>query len=237
MKRCPNCQRTYPDDAPGFCVNDGTQLVTEEAQPYDPQKTMLASAPPPPAAPPPQYNAPPPPPQYNPAPPQAPPQQYQSPNDPAGIKPPTAWQPQPPQAQPPAAAPWPPPPPQQQGQWGGGYYPQPGQQPYGAPYAPPAGRSKSLSLVTIILGGISGLLGLLLLADYLGWSHIFDRDTGYATVLGAVITGAGALVTGALALISKRQTGKALAIVGMLLAAFSIGFWIYLEAEYGILFR
>jgi hypothetical protein len=47
MKRCPSCQRTYPDDAPGFCVSDGTQLVTEEAQAFDPQKTMLASAPPP----------------------------------------------------------------------------------------------------------------------------------------------------------------------------------------------
>ncbi|HWS99927.1 MAG TPA: DUF4190 domain-containing protein [Pyrinomonadaceae bacterium] len=230
MKRCPNCQRTYPDDAPGFCVNDGTQLVTEEAPAYDPQKTILASPPPPPAAPPPQYN---------PAPPQAPPPPaYQQPNEAAGIKPPTGWQPQPPpQAQPPAAAPWPPPPPQQQGgQWGGGYYQQPGQQPYGAPYAPAGGSSKSLSLVTIIVGGVSGLLGLLLLADYLGWAHIFDRDTGYATIIGAVVTGAAALVTGIIALISKRQTSKALAIVGMLLAAFSIGLWIYFEVEYGVLF-
>jgi hypothetical protein len=47
MKRCPSCQRTYPDDAPGFCVSDGAQLVTEEAQAFDPQKTILASAPPP----------------------------------------------------------------------------------------------------------------------------------------------------------------------------------------------
>jgi hypothetical protein len=47
MKRCPSCQRTYPDNAPGFCVSDGTQLVTEEAQAFDPQKTILASAPPP----------------------------------------------------------------------------------------------------------------------------------------------------------------------------------------------
>ena len=232
MKRCPTCQRTYPDDSPGFCVNDGTQLVTEEPQAYDPQKTILAS--PPPAAPPP--------PQYNPAPPPPPaPQPYQSPNEAAGIKPPTGWQPQPPpqQHQPPAA-PWPPPPPQPQqqgGQWGGGYYQQPGQQYGGAPYAPQmAGQSKSLSLLTIIIGGVSGLLGLLLLGDYLGWFRIFDRDTGYAAIIGAIVTGAAALVTGVLTLISKRQTSKALAIVGMLLAAFSIGFWIYLEAEYGILF-
>jgi hypothetical protein len=47
MKRCPSCQRTYPDNAPGFCVSDGTPLVTEETPAYDPQKTMLASAPPP----------------------------------------------------------------------------------------------------------------------------------------------------------------------------------------------
>jgi len=68
MKRCPTCQRTYPDDAPNFCVNDGAQLFTEEAQSYDPQKTMLASAPPPP-----QYSNPqPPPPQ--PPPPNQPPQ-------------------------------------------------------------------------------------------------------------------------------------------------------------------
>ena len=235
MKRCPKCQRTYPDDAPGFCVNDGTQLVTEEPQAYDPQKTILAS-PPPAAPPPPQYNpAPPPPPQAPPPPPQ---QHYQTPNDPAGMNPPPQWQPPPQQHQPPAA-PWPPPPPQQQqpGQWGGGYYPQqPGQQ-YGAPYAPQmAGQSKSLSLLTIIVGGISGLLGLLLLGDYLGWFHIFDRDTGYAAIIAAIVTGAAALVIGILALISKRQVGKPLAIVGMLLAAFSIGFWIYLEAEYGILF-
>ncbi len=234
MKRCPKCQRTYPDDAPGFCVNDGMQLVTEEPQAYDPQKTIMAT--PPPAAPPPQYNPAPPPP----APP--PPQPYQNPNEPAGMNPQQQWQPQPPppqQHQPPAA-PWPPPPPQQQppGQWGGGgYYPQqPGQQ-YGAPYAPQmAGQSKSLSLMTIIIGGVSGLLGLLLLGDYLGWFHIFDRDTGYAAIIGAIVTGVAALVTGALALISKRQVAKPLAIVGMLLAAFSIGFWIYLEVEYGILF-
>src|SRR5215212_564495 len=97
MKRCPTCQRTYPDDAPGFCVNDGTPPATEEPQAYDPQKTMLASAPPPQPQPP-QYSSP--------QPPLSPQQQ------PAGIKPPTAWQP--PNEQPPQ--PW-----QQQGQNWGGY--------------------------------------------------------------------------------------------------------------------
>lgn len=81
MKRCPTCQRTYPDDSPGFCVNDGAQLVTEESPAYDPQKTMMASAPPPPP-PPQQYS--------NPVPP--PPQGQQPP-------PPAAWPPPPPQQQ------------------------------------------------------------------------------------------------------------------------------------------
>lgn len=96
MKRCPKCQRTYPDDAPNFCVNDGAQLFQEESQGYDPQKTMMASAPPPP--PPPQYSPQPPPPNQ---PPQAnwpppPPQQqqgqnwggyYQQPGQPPGYAP------------------------------------------------------------------------------------------------------------------------------------------------------
>jgi hypothetical protein len=57
-------------------VNDGVQLVTEGPQSYDPQKTMLASAPPPP----PQYSNPqPPPPPAQQAPwPPPPPQQGQN---------------------------------------------------------------------------------------------------------------------------------------------------------------
>lgn len=208
MKRCPNCQRTYPDDAPGFCINDGTQLVTEEASAFDPQKTILASAP----QPPPQYS--------NPAPPlanQPPPHQQQ-------------------QQQPP----WPPPPPHQQQQqpqnWGGGYYQQPGQQPYGAPYAPPIGKGNKLSLTSLIFGCISGLLGFLLFAGYQGWMRIFTRDSAYVAIITAVITGAIALVVGAMALISARQRNKALAVIGMVLSAASIAFYIYLEVEYGILF-
>ncbi|HKR01338.1 MAG TPA: DUF4190 domain-containing protein [Pyrinomonadaceae bacterium] len=77
MKRCPTCQRTYPDDAPGFCVSDGAQLFTEESPAFDPQKTMLASAPPP------KYSEPLPPPM---SPPQSQPQQ-------------PIWPPPPPQQQ------------------------------------------------------------------------------------------------------------------------------------------
>lgn len=226
MKRCPNCQRTYPDDAPGFCVNDGTQLVTEEAPAYDPQKTILAS-PPPPAAPPPQYN---------PAPPQAPPpspqQGYQPPNEAAGIKPPTGWQPQPPQAQPPAAAPWPPPPPQQQGQWGGGYYQQPGQQPYGAPYgAPAAGQGKGLSLATFITGIVS-VLALTLI--FLMAGDVIDRDRDVAEICfyGSAALGLVAVVLGVLALISKKQRSKWMAIVGMILGVPAIIFFLYVMFAY-----
>ena len=205
MKRCPKCQRTYPDDSPGFCVNDGAALVTEEAPAYDPQKTMLASAPPPPA-------------------------QYSNPQPP-----PAAQAPPPPQPM------WPPPPPQQQQQqaqnWGGGYYQQPGQpQPYGTPYPTSVATSNKLSLTALILGCVSGLLGFLLLADYLGWMRIFTRDTGQATIIAAIGTGAIALVIGIIALISSRQRSKPLAIVGMVLSAASIAFYIYLETEYGIFF-
>ena len=208
MKRCPNCQRTYPDDAPNFCVNDGTQLINEEAQAFDPQKTILASAPPPPPQP--QYSNPP---------------------------PPIANQPPPQPA-------WPPPPPQQHGQqqqaqnWGGGYNQQPMQQhqPYGAPYAPTAGQSNKLSLTALITGCVSGLLGLILFLDYARVIRVLDRDSAYAVIIAAVVTGAIALVIGALALISARQRSKALAIVGMVLSAASIGFYIYLEVEYGIFF-
>lgn len=32
MKRCPTCQQVYPDEAMGFCLNDGTQLVSDPQQ-------------------------------------------------------------------------------------------------------------------------------------------------------------------------------------------------------------
>lgn len=134
---------------------------------------------------------------------------------------------------------WPPPPPQQQGQnWGGGgYYQQTGQpQAYGTPYPAQTGTGNKLSLTAFILGCLSGLLGFLLLADYLGWMRMFTRDSGQATVAAAVITGAASLVLGLLALISRKQRSKALAVIGMVLSAASIAFYIYLESEYGIFF-
>jgi hypothetical protein len=33
MKRCPNCNRTYANDAQKFCTKDGTSLVGVSARP------------------------------------------------------------------------------------------------------------------------------------------------------------------------------------------------------------
>lgn len=190
MKRCPTCQRTYPDDAPGFCVNDGAPLATEETPAYDPQKTMMASAPPPP----PQYSNPMPSPVNQP-----PPQQ--------------AWAP----------------PPQPQGQWGGsgGYYhQQPGQQPYGAPYAPPQPGGKGLTLGAFITGLIS-FLALSLIFLMVQRVIDFDRDVLEASFWGSSALGLIAVVLGTLALISKRQRSKWMAIVGLCLGIPAILFFIY----------
>src|SRR5215210_2001669 len=36
MKRCSVCQRTYPDDAQNFCLEDGSTLIsTAPGNPYD----------------------------------------------------------------------------------------------------------------------------------------------------------------------------------------------------------
>lgn len=35
MKRCPNCQQSYPDNAPDFCPNDGTSLITNAPPQYN----------------------------------------------------------------------------------------------------------------------------------------------------------------------------------------------------------
>lgn len=200
MKRCSTCQRTYLDDAPDYCTADGTRLVKEETEAYDPQKTMMASPPPP------QY--------ANPV----------APPPPPGI----------PQPAPPPQPGWPPPPLQQQGQnWGGGYYP-------GQAYAPPTTQSNILSLIALILGVVSALTAALpLLEEREVMRTVGDArsDATFAVTLIAAITGIASIIIGVIALISKRQRSKALAIVGMVLAAFGIVVWIYLEAEYSIIFR
>src|SRR6185436_6840579 len=41
MKRCPKCNRPFPDDNQKFCTIDGGLLVPD--QPFDPNATMQAS--------------------------------------------------------------------------------------------------------------------------------------------------------------------------------------------------
>ena len=48
MKYCPTCKRSFPDDAPPFCSEDGTHLVAGSAPPPPPPAAM----PPPPPTPP-----------------------------------------------------------------------------------------------------------------------------------------------------------------------------------------
>ena len=67
MKRCPTCDRTF-DDTQAFCSDDGTRLLEETPEEYDPQKTIMAShgagsapMPPPASDAPPKYQASPPP--------------------------------------------------------------------------------------------------------------------------------------------------------------------------------
>src|SRR5205085_5832010 len=47
MKYCPTCKRSFPDDAPPFCSEDGTRLIAGSAPPPPP----LAAMPPPPSPP------------------------------------------------------------------------------------------------------------------------------------------------------------------------------------------
>ena len=53
MKRCPNCNRTYTDEALNFCLEDGTPLVGEASPPLETNETLRypparATTPPPP---------------------------------------------------------------------------------------------------------------------------------------------------------------------------------------------
>lgn len=44
MKTCPTCKRTYPDDAPPFCAEDGTRLITEPPAAPAPPVTVASSS-------------------------------------------------------------------------------------------------------------------------------------------------------------------------------------------------
>src|SRR5918995_177757 len=43
MKRCPKCNRTYPDDNQKFCTLDGSSLVSAD-QGFDPNATILSTS-------------------------------------------------------------------------------------------------------------------------------------------------------------------------------------------------
>jgi hypothetical protein len=45
MKRCPNCNRTYTDEALNFCLEDGTPLVSDAPAPLETNETMRYTAP------------------------------------------------------------------------------------------------------------------------------------------------------------------------------------------------
>jgi hypothetical protein len=152
MKRCPTCQRTYPDDAPDYCSNDGMRLVREEAAEFDPERTVMTSGL--------RVNEPEAPQQPEAAP--TPAQPYQAQSAQPGIKPPTQWQPPSEQSQQPWQSPggqssqpgWSPPPPPAPN-WGGAPYQQSAanaQQ--AAPYAPAAerGRSRALAIAALVTG-------------------------------------------------------------------------------------
>lgn len=40
MKRCPQCNRTYTDDALSFCLDDGSPLVSDAPSSFDPSATV-----------------------------------------------------------------------------------------------------------------------------------------------------------------------------------------------------
>jgi hypothetical protein len=122
MQNCPKCNRTYPDDAPAFCPNDGTRLLRDDQPPaYDLLKTVISTpnqapaqtAPPPPTQPPPQWQMP------------AAAQQQ-------------GWQ-QPPQATP-------------QNWGGGYYQQSGQNLPYGASYGQPSQQARGLSIASMIIG-------------------------------------------------------------------------------------
>ena len=47
MKRCPKCNRTYPEDGFAFCLEDGTLLSAPYDSPDEPLSTIQSGGPPP----------------------------------------------------------------------------------------------------------------------------------------------------------------------------------------------
>lgn len=157
MKRCPTCQRTYAEDAPDFCPNDGMRLVRGSAAGADPERAVLSSGLrvpepvlPEPVRPQPQPPSTPAPPAAAPAPyaaeedaavyPPPPPQPAMPPPPPAPNFAPQGWSPQPPQPPPQAAQPW-----------ANSYQSPAPTTPIAPPYAL-GGRSHALAIAAVVTG-------------------------------------------------------------------------------------
>ena len=227
MKRCPSCQRTFQDDAPDFCPNDGMRLVKEEAAAFDPEKTVMRpekfteTAEQPPASTTQSegqqqtFSVPTPDAQQQPPPPRT--QQYEQ-TPPI----PQPWQPQPGnQSQQPTA--WPPAPPPQQPQvapaWGGSFQQQPVGAPYGAQFAPPAtGRSRALAIAALVFGVDA--------ATIMSVAAIRDREFLRALLFALPILAIALGVTSLLLALKKpaRFGGVELAIAGLALGAAGLVF-------------
>lgn len=227
MKRCPSCQRTYPDDAPDFCPNDGMRLVKEEAAAFDPEKTMMRSdviaetptqQPPAPTTPPvgqqqplnmPTPDVQPPPPQQGQQSEQTPPmpQQWQ-PQEGNQFQQQAAWSPTPPAQQ--QAAPV----------WSSPSQQQPVGAPFGAQFAPTpsSGRSRAIAIAALVFGVDAATI----------MSFAVIRDVDFLTILLyalpilAIVLGVTSLL-----LALKRPSrfgGVELAIIGLALGAAGLVF-------------
>lgn len=142
MKRCPTCQRTYAEDAPDFCPNDGMRLVKETPAVVDPEKTVLSSGLRVPAP-------------VLPEPPQRPPQPYAVEAAAAAYPPPPPQPAVPPPPPAPNFAPqsWAPeqPPPQAAQPWANPYQNPAPTTPIAPPYAGGA-RSRALAITALVTG-------------------------------------------------------------------------------------
>lgn len=212
MKRCPSCQRTFPDDAPNFCPNDGQRLVNEESAILDPEKTVMTSSrnlgePKKAAAPKPE---PPPPQTPDLQPPQSPPATGPQGERPAQWQPKAgsqypqqAWQPQPTAPPPPAAPP----------AWGAPYQQPTAPTPYAAPFAPPilGERSRALAIAALVCGVDA--------ATIMALTIVRTRDFARIVLWALPILGIGLGVTALILALKQpsRFSGVELAIAGLAL--------------------
>ena len=206
MKRCPTCQRTYAEDAPDFCPNDGMRLVKETAAGSDSERVLSSGlrVPEPvlPEPPRPQPPAEPPPPSY-------------AAEDAGGYPPPPQPQPatQPPPPPPPAPnfAPqgYPPQPPPQAAQPWANSYPNPAPT---TPLAPPyagGGRSRALAIAALVTGCCA--------VTILSMIAFGTRDFVFGSLLTLAVLGIGFSVAALLLALQKptRFGGIPLAIAGL----------------------